>query len=110
MLDFYTASMPKARKKHKCDLCGQTIEKGQQYSYFTGKYDGEFFTTRHCLPCSEIIDAYCDRIGEQEYDEDGVQDWLRDTYCDYCEHGSRNEDDCEEVEFCCPHIRQHYEK
>ena len=86
MLEFYTETKPKARKQHKCDLCGKTIEPGEKYHCFTGKYDGKMFTDRTCLPCSGMISAYCDK----------------------CEHGGWADDDCEYLEEDCPHIRQHF--
>ena len=88
MLEFYTATKPKARKQHKCDLCGKIIEPGEKYSCFSGKYDGEMFTTKHCLPCNNIVNAYCDK----------------------CEHGGWADDDCEYITVDCPYIREHYEE
>lgn len=107
MLEFYTATKPKARKRHKCDLCGKTIEPGEKYSCFSGKYDGEMFTSKHCMPCNNIVNAYCDRYGN-EYSEDEVADWLQQEYCDKCEHGGWADDDCEFITTECPHIRGHF--
>lgn len=107
-MEFYTQSFPKARKQYKCDLCGKTIEPGKQYSCFTGKYDGEIFTSRNCMTCHAIINAYCAEYDETEYDEYEIREWLHDKYCDKCKHGGIEDDDCEYTEESCPFIREHY--
>ena len=109
-LEFYTASFPKARKQYKCDLCGETIEPGQQYSCFSGKYDGEMFTSRNCMICDRMIVTYCGDVGENEYDEDAIREWLSEKYCEDCPHGRNTADDCAHIETRCPHIRNRFEK
>ncbi len=107
-LEFYTASFPKARKKHECDLCGKTIEPGEQYSCFTGKYDGKIFTSRNCMTCHAIIKAYCAEYDETEYDEDEIREWLSEKYCEDCPHGINAADDCAHIETHCKHIRDRF--
>lgn len=46
----------KARKEHKCYLCGVTIHKGETYmvekTLYDDFYDGpEFYTIKFCAPC-----------------------------------------------------------
>jgi len=40
-----------ARKPHKCAACRGRIEAGEQYHYYTGKYDGHFFSDKVCRRC-----------------------------------------------------------
>ena len=52
--EFYDAKEVVARKDHKCDECGETINKGQKYERVSGKWDGEVSTYKTCLPCLRI--------------------------------------------------------
>jgi hypothetical protein len=56
--DFYAASVVKARKPHRCCECGRSITPGTNYKYVSGKYEGEFFTCKTCLPCDEILRVF----------------------------------------------------
>ena len=108
MLDFYNKSKPKARKDHICEYCGQTIRKGEVYSYETGKYDGDMFTRKLCLVCENIL---CEFLNENGYDEffwDWITEWLIDDYCYDCEHGIKEKDDCEHCSSNCPLIREKF--
>ena len=106
MLEFYNSTQPKARKEYKCDLCDQTIHKGEIYNRHSGKYNGDMFDDKYHLTCKNIIDAYCDAQGEGEYNNDSIQEWLHDTHCLDCEHYEN--DVCTFTELCCPFIQKHY--
>lgn len=106
MLEFSSSSTPIANKIHICDLCGEEIQKGEKYSRFSGKYDGYMFDAKHHLLCAHIIGEYCEWACDNEYDNDNVIDWLRDTICSDCKHswyGDGN-DDCDASVFLCPKI------
>lgn len=106
MLDFYKTAYPKARKEYACDLCGNKIHVGETYHRFSGKYDGDMFDLKHHLTCQRIIKAYCRAHSDDEYNNDEIEDWLRDTYCYDCEQRECN---CEQLfETRCPEIRKHY--
>lgn len=107
MLEFYNSTQRKARKEHKCDLCGQVIRKGEKYIRHSGKYDGDLFDDKYHLTCKNIIDAYCSDQGDREYCNDIVQDWLHDTYCLDCKHYDY---DCTFSELNCPFIQKHYKQ
>lgn len=50
--DCYSESYPVARKEHRCDDCFATIEKGEKYFTYRGKWDGnDFESIKQCLPC-----------------------------------------------------------
>lgn len=103
MLDFYTSKYPKARKNYKCDLCGGIIQCGEIYHRFSGKYDGQMFDDKYHTDCQDIINAYCQEEGENEYTNDSIYDWLHDKYCLDCKH--HEDDDCVESVLSCPHIK-----
>lgn len=107
MLDFYNIKTPKARKEHKCDLCEGTIQKGETYCRFSGKYDGDMFDDKYHLVCREIINTYCEKTNNNEYHNDYIYDWLRDEYCLDCPHYN---EDCEECALSCSRIKKIFEK
>jgi hypothetical protein len=105
--------MPKARKKHTCDLCGLTINPGERYHYFSGKYNGDFITTKTCMICNKIVNTYCDWAGENEWSEEEVEDWLWEQYCHDCEHSEWENDDCEcetKSKASCPIIHEKFKE
>ena len=107
MLEFWNSTTPKARKDYTCGLCGWTILKGEKYHRWCGKYDGDMFDDKQHLTCRNIINAYCSAIGEGEYDNDEISDWLHEQYCFDCKY--HEDDDCEFPNpLNCPLIRQHF--
>lgn len=57
---------PIARKQHRCDFCGGTIEKGEMYDRAVYTFDGSVYTWKshlHCLNIASEID---------DYDETGI--------------------------------------
>lgn len=108
MLEFWNSTYPKARKEYECSLCGQAIKKGEKYHRFSGKYDGDMFDDKIHMTCQEIISAYCRAVNDNEYDEDGISDWLQDEYCLDC--SCYEEDNCTFFPITCPKIRQKFEK
>ena len=108
MLEFYNSTYPKARKEYECDLCGQIIKKGEKYNRVCEKYDGDMFDLKYHQTCKKIIDSYCSAMDDNEYDEDGISDWLHDEYCLDC--SCYEEDNCTFFTITCPKIRQKFEK
>lgn len=77
--EFHDVTKPKARKQHRCEECGRTIAVGQVYERCSGKFDGDFYSTKTCLPCAEIAEAfYCEgRITGNLWDDmEDVMDQL----------------------------------
>ncbi len=56
--DFSRITNPKAKKPHRCGECRRSIEKGQVYERFVGKFDGAIFSQSTCLECAEISRAF----------------------------------------------------
>lgn len=105
-MDFFTSKHPKAKKEHICDLCNEKICIGEKYHRYSGKYEGDLFDDKFHLTCQRIINAYCEAMGDHEYCNDAIEDWLCDIYCHACKH---YEYDCEGLfPICCKGIREHY--
>ena len=92
-LEFSTVSKPKARKNHRCDLCGMLINSGEKYHRFSGKYDDMMFVSTLHLDCERVVRAYTLEHNEDEWNEDWVFDWLREQVCMDCERYEDNNED-----------------
>lgn len=46
----------KARKEHRCDECGRTIEPGETYRYWTTLFEGDISTDKMCAHCQGTLD------------------------------------------------------
>ncbi len=60
----------KARKKHSCVACRETIRKGDRYRYTFQVFDGDSSSFRHCLRCNAMISA----IDREQTDPDHTTD------------------------------------
>lgn len=59
--EFFEARIVKAKKDHRCCECRRVILAGEQYEYLSMKYDGDFSTSKTCLGCAAVREAYsCD--------------------------------------------------
>ena len=58
--EVYGHKLRKARKEHKCCECHGKINKGEQYHYHHGIFDGETCDYKVCLDC-ELLRAECDK-------------------------------------------------
>lgn len=56
--EFYSASMVRARKPHKCCECQETIPVGATYERVAGKSDGRMWNAITCALCVEIRKAF----------------------------------------------------
>lgn len=84
MIECSTFTMPKARKEHKCDLCGRKIPVGTKYVKFSYKEGGKFFETKLHNRCYSIVQEYSTDECESEWDAWSVIDWLECKLCDAC--------------------------
>jgi hypothetical protein len=84
MNDFFSVKKHKANKDHICYVCKTKIDKGQEYSRWSGAYEGDFFDTKLHLECARLVNSYCKINDEQEWDSDTVIDWIGDLVCYDC--------------------------
>jgi len=47
-----------AKKQHRCCECRRTIEIGEQYENFAGKWDAEFWCFKTCSDCLSIRKSF----------------------------------------------------
>jgi hypothetical protein len=52
--EFYSATIRKARKQHKCFECRGFIEPGEQFEYVAGCWDGNFDYFKTCCRCVDL--------------------------------------------------------
>ena len=104
MLEFYNSTHPKARKQHKCDLCGKIININEKYHRYSGKYDGDMFDDCYCLICENLISEFCDKSNDSDYNADWISDWLHDEYCLNCD----KHETCNISNLSCELIRKNY--
>ncbi|MFK4298122.1 hypothetical protein ABH924_003283 [Arthrobacter sp. GAS37] len=60
MSDFTHAEWRTARKRHQCYEGAHHIEAGQRYLHASGIFDGGFYASSTCLPCT----SFRDLVGE----------------------------------------------
>ena len=107
-MDFFDSRKVRARKEHTCECCGKTIAKGEIYEREAGKFCGEFFSRAWCEDCDRIMTWWCTECADDDtFDYAGVYDDLGAEFCDACEHGENDKDDCAvESVWHCPIIQQ----
>ena len=72
----------KARKNHECDLCGETIPKGELYVWSKNVYDGNIYEWHEHKNCSEV----CSAIWEYVDPDEGMSDQeFQDGCCEVCQ-------------------------
>lgn len=97
MLEFSNIEQRKARKNHKCEMCGKPIYKGCEYIYESQKYDGKIHTYKRHIHCDAMLDACLTSIYPDigEYDIDSVTDSIwNEVCCSVC--GDEQRDECGE--------------
>jgi hypothetical protein len=78
MVDLFRENTPKARKAHKCDLCGQNIERGQRYVRWEYIMDGDFRSDAYHTKCAEVICIYLEDLGDDEFFPSEVHAWAKE--------------------------------
>lgn len=93
--EFYRREQRKARKSHRCDVCGKRIIPGREYIYASQKHDGEIQTFHQHIHCDALLDAFMDSdwYDGTEYSVDEVSEWLSDMCCDLFREGKCSEED-----------------
>lgn len=68
----YTDKYQKARIRHTCTICRNTIGPSDQYRYISGKWGRNFHTYKFCLDCDDSYMELC----SLELDSDWRKDIL----------------------------------
>lgn len=85
-MDFFKEiKINKSRKEHKCLICGETINEGEECYRCSGKYLNEFFSDYFHSECLKMRNYYLEESGEQEYTSDSVLDAITNDVCYDCE-------------------------
>lgn len=80
-IKFSSQKFHRARTTHKCFECGHVIMPGEEYEYFSGKWNGSFSVIKTCERCADLLEAFRDlgfRTVRGELFQD-YADWLEDT-------------------------------
>ncbi len=85
-MEFYNHSTPISRKERECEMCGQKIMPGEQYSKEVGKYYGDFFSRILHLDCSEVLGDFLSEAEENEFCYSEIYRWWVETRCTECKH------------------------
>lgn len=90
----------KARKNHRCNWCGQTINVGEVYQRSFNKYDSDVYTWKNHLFCQKVANElnmfdWCD----EGVTDDDFSEVIDDTYSEIMR-------DKEDVEY--PSFRERY--
>lgn len=71
----------KARKQHTCDYCIGKIEKSEVYSRGTHVHDGDIYTWKSHLGCSELARLIYDRFaGDYGLTADDFNEGVRELF------------------------------
>jgi hypothetical protein len=76
----YRATLRRARKTHRCDECGRTIEQGEQYEVAQGLSDegGSWWggkTCSHCMTARSFLLVECQGFGHTAVLEELAEHW-----------------------------------
>lgn len=88
-MSFFRETERKARKQHKCSLCGAVIQIGEIYiDHADNLIDSEcVYQGKECLSCQPIKYEYLGSdYSDGEYNEESIREWWRDLKCGECEN------------------------
>ena len=80
---FLRDSEPVARKPHRCDPCGVTIQPGTQYHRQTYVYDGRVYDWISCPECwqaSVYVYAWADLYDQEGIDDERYAAWAYESH------------------------------
>lgn len=99
--DILTYKQRKAKKPHKCDLCGKSILPGIEYIYTSYSYDGSIHDSRFHIHCDAMASAVLATGDFDEYNYDDIAYWLWEIICEEkCSSEQREECDLSDTFSC----------
>ena len=105
-VELIESSIKKARKSHRCDYCGEIIEKGEEYDYQKNIFDGTFYEWHTHLACSHVASAIWDYVdpddgmSDQDF-MDGCQEVCQRFICPDCPEWEKEYGECNKDESYC---------
>ena len=103
MMEFYSESKHKSRKKRFCEMCGDVINAGDYYYSERGKFEGDFFSRDMHVHCHNMEQEFCEKV-DDEFSWEDIIEYFVDNYCRDCENCE--ECDCRPTK--CPKIIQQF--
>lgn len=73
----WSIAHPRARKAHRCQMCGRRIDPGETYLRGAGFDGSSAWTWKECAHC-EAIKVYYDISDGEEYSEADFYEWSRE--------------------------------
>ncbi len=74
-MTFYQHTNPRARKQHRCEMCGRTIQPGEVYRRGFGA-DGNAWTWKECAHCEQLVRVAFPRSwNDESYGDDLFNDF-----------------------------------
>ena len=74
----------KARKNHRCAVCGRTITKGTEYIEISGWEYDRICTDRLHIHCDAVVKAFEKTIHSQKATGGNVRRWIGREVCEKC--------------------------
>ena len=108
MMEFYGEARHTGQKIHICEMCGGTIQIGEQYYEEKGKWNGDFFSRKLHVHCHNMEREFCEEV-DNEFCWEEILDYIQDKYCSNCEHAACNDDredwtECDYRTTECPRV------
>jgi ribosomal protein L24E len=97
----------RARKAHRCDYCGETIEKGEPYNTASLVNDGDMYQWKAHVKCQHIASRLYRYIDPDDYGmtsddfEEGCSNFCRHFICPHCNQMISETEDCSEDQNYC---------
>lgn len=71
-----TLTWRRARKHHKCCACGEQVRPGDRYHVYSGIWDGQPETYKHCARCWSLLEVLSGEVdGPVQLDLNCGQRW-----------------------------------
>jgi hypothetical protein len=79
-------TFPSAKKRWKCEECGEVISVGEKYACVSGKSDGDWFVLRTCMDCHSVTEhLFCgyisgcvwSQLSDHVYESGGEISWAK---------------------------------